>query len=231
MYQSRYLYLNDVSMLLDIDIDVLHKHMVHTSKLYGRYIPENLEYKYLVDRGMKEEMASPYDFNTILNWDGAVHCIKLFLTRTISSIPSHTGPFNMETFYIIPELLTINNMSILTMDSEPGFFLNGSEQYGPRLQLPYLQIVAPFSRIQKIFNNTSQYVQTYNHAKYLAISNIKDITHDIYKWFPNIQIQENIISIFFIIDYSRIVDNIEMFLQYVLTNTFFEDIINIIKMH
>lgn len=110
------------------------------------------------------------------------------------------------------------------------------------VQLPYIELVAPYSILHQIINFAALYIAANELAKYIAIIEnaiestgisqpVTDITNFMIKGFPSLNVEEQIGSLYFGINYELMADDMDSFLHYVFTNMLFDDIINIIDMN
>jgi len=233
IYSSRYLELSDIC---DTDISTTANHLMITSRKYGRYANERTNYKYLMREAVDPSMTDQYDLETILHWDELVQYMKLYLLRVISSTPFYPAPYNGETFYILPELIEINNLGLLSIDSAPGFYIDGSEPSESFIQLPYIEIGGPISIVNNILKTSSTFKSSIQGKKYFSIvdysnnEKFESYTEFIKLSFPNFVIEEDIIFIMFGVSIPAVKNDMDDFLDYILTNNFFRDVINIIML-
>lgn len=232
----RYFTLSDGDMYNFQSVEIFFNYLRDRSKLFGRFAdPESFD-EYLVKSAFSENMTSPYDYTTITTWDMLTHYIRLYLNRVISSTPFYTGPYSLETTYILSELLNIVDTGILPIDSEPGFFIETSTFYDSYLQLPYLQLLAPVPLLEYIISGFGKFIETSRSigTKYMAIALIdgtiiRDYNHVISDNFPILSETYNVGSITFGVQVPPTKDKLEEFLSYILTNEFFTDIRKIIR--
>ena len=230
---SRYLHISDMAHYSHDEAD-LYTSLRDTSKLYGRFADPVAYKRYLLDKAMHPNMGSSYNISTITDWDKLVRYMRLYLLRTISWTPFYKGPYSMETTYILPELLQINSAGVFTSDSQPGFFVEDSSSIASSyLQLPYVNIYAPFIETQDIINSAIRHVKNNPRSKFLAIViydgvAVRDKTSYVLDAFPNLRLDSGVSSIMFGVTLPASHDFIE-FLDYVLTNALFQDIVTIVN--
>lgn len=240
----RYLQIDEFT-IFNYNFEDMFDYFKHKSRLYGRYIPYEIQ-KTIAGDSFDSKMTAEYNYSLLTTFDQINHLIRLYLTRVISETPFYNGPYSNETTYILPELLNILYYGVNTLDSQPGFFVEDEYLDTSYIQLPYLEILATSSNIIKIidgFNKftsinplTSEYYsiggsylrltsRPQNSDNYLMIPDIvKNYNSFINKYFPYLSLTENVYSIIFCVKVPQDENDFESFMSYIFTNQFFNDI-------
>lgn len=124
---------------------------------YGRYASSSDFVEYLQRPSCNENMTLRYDVSQIKNWNDYVEYMELYLRRVVSWNPFYTGPLNLETTYILHELLQIIKSKIVPFESQPGFYIENAD-YGPYLQVPYIFLQGPKNEMQSIIYEAENYL-------------------------------------------------------------------------
>ena len=215
-------------------LKILFDFFSNYSRYFGRFANPRAYDQHLLPEAYDVSMTNFYNVNTITDWGQLVRYIRLYLERVISSTPFYLGPYSRETTYILPELLSINDFNVISIDSQPAFFIQERQNIGESyIQLPYIQLLASYTVVQNIMNAAVEYRRNNPVSRFLAIVSVNgqvstdytDITREL---FPGLNLQERVWSIFFGV-IRPTPDDIEVFLDYIFTNAFFRDIINIIN--
>lgn len=236
---SRYFDINDILNLYGGKGLELANYLRNTARTYGRYANDQTVDEYLMMEAVDPSMTDTYDVETIQNWNQLIYYMRLYLLRAISSTPFYTGPYARETLYILPELLEINNLGVLSMDSEPGFYIEANTIGNPFVQLPYIQIGAPTSILNKIFFALAHFNLSPQGNRYLSLIDTSKTptaqelwrtnTNFIRQSFPNMVITEEMNTIMLGVARPTNMEDMDDFLDYILTNKFFHDVRDLIE--
>ena len=91
------------------------------------------------------------------------YLINLYLQGVVPGTPCSIGPLSQETDCIKNQLMTLNSMGMLTMESQPGTFPSrkDDEPNLTVLQCPFLDVSIERSRINKLYS----LIQAYNQGR------------------------------------------------------------------
>jgi len=98
------------------------------------------------------EACAQYYASGVTNWRELCGYHILFLEGKVPGTPIHPGPWSKETKFIMQPLKRILNASILTLDSQPGLFVEDRE-FGSYMQKPYIKIGGRLDRLKRILVN------------------------------------------------------------------------------
>jgi hypothetical protein len=225
IYNIRYLPVSDINFP---DHPEIFSFLKEKSQQYGRFIiDQDSLYEFLIQPAFSETMTGSYNTHRITDWDMLQKYMKSYLLRQIPSTPFYAIPYARETTYILPELLSIIDTGVITLDSEPGFFIQGSNPY---LQLPYVKLLASVTQLEKIINVFKSF-----QSKYIALAccdtrYIEPYDEFIREHFPKYEFLDSSIgAITFGVSNVASYEDLEEYLEYILTNSFFVDIWTIIQ--
>lgn len=195
--------------------------------------------------GFDDTNLSEYDHTKVRTWNDVINYSILFLNGKIPKTVFHSGVYASETLYILDFLKEIHQYGFLTLDSQPGCVIDGLTHEPTKninascmIQLPYINLVGPIEQLQKLIDHiTDTFIVIYR----VDVDPIKDITSTLLQKLCRLRLDQRYGSIYLSVDdqkkqsffrwehlscsYQISVD----FINYILTNRFFEEIINYLR--
>lgn len=222
--ESRYLEVSKIAQKYNWDPSSTYYYLIQTSFQYNRFA-DQIFYNILSNDAYNPLELPVYDPRNIYSWNDLVNYNLLYLYQRIPSIVFYTGPYNTETLFIFNYLIGINQYGLLTIDSQPGFFiLDPSENFQKAyLQLPYVQLIGKRSSLERILQNITDEYMTPFLVRGQVIENY---TPNLRRKFPNLQIDDVYGSMYLGIRPPS--EGFDRFLSYIFSDQFFRNVLNLI---
>jgi len=227
--ESRYWELHEISDKYNFDLVSLNEYLIQFASYYGRFAGIR-EVDALSRDAYDSSGLTEYDPMLIENWHDMVRYMLMYLFQRISKTVFYDGAYNTETLYILNPLIDINTTGIITLDSEPGFFIS-ENPYDIRLnflQLPYVQLVGKKWFLERIVQEVLSLNNSYMTPFMVEDKIIKDYNDVLIRKLPNLELREQFGSLYLGVIPPKSQNLFGNFLEYIFTDQLFKDIINLI---
>lgn len=219
---SRNRYIADIDKIADdgYSIEKFKKLCINSCPECCKYENDNCVYD--------SESCSQYYAKGVTIWQELCGYNILFLDGKVPGTPSHPGPWNAETKFIIPSLKRILNSTILTLDSQPGLLVDDSyTDFGLHIQKPYIKIAGELHRLERILIKLFDENDDFYDARMIRYIDYGVIDIPV-EGYINLELDlNNYGSVFLGIDTPSILT--PGFVNYIFSNRFFDRIADVIE--